>query len=195
MNQSNSTLEKSSPTQTCILPCGPLEVRCLWCGDRFRHEVLLTDSVDGRPLLSSIEGSDQDSWPDSPPFQQIVRERIDGTLDTLLGVGMSGRSHWSCSIHYDSVLERIQFDIACRYASKPEFLGSTYRSYLPSVCIDEKRGQWGMSEKLLELEVIDEFSALTTSTSDSLRIRATDFSEKFPATSRWVYTLRWKSVH
>lgn len=85
--------------------------------------------VDDTPCLiwRSVEGSAAESWPSSPPLQELVCENVSaGGRPVLLGVGMSGRSHWSATIEGDAMTEAIAFDIACRAAQRPERLASTY---------------------------------------------------------------------
>ncbi len=99
--------------------------------DRFGHCIKFIsseNSVDISPnavLLSTVEGSDVQPWPPSPPLQDYsIEQRNDKTL--LLAVGMAGRSHWSASIAADLKNHCLEFDMACRIKSPPEFIGTTY---------------------------------------------------------------------
>lgn len=105
------------------LPDQSLQVEFTWRGDRFAHEIILPA---GTPV-ASIEGDTDDSWPPSPPVQQLSKERI-GDADALLGVGAAGRSHWSLSVEIVGDLnhQAFKFDLACRAKGEAEFLGSTY---------------------------------------------------------------------
>lgn len=102
-------------------------------GDRWVHSIYLKVQDEQISLLHSIDGTDQDPWPPSPPWQQIVQERLnDSSLprDVLLGVGQSGSGHWSLVVEElsrESSRSMIRFDTACRARSDHEFLGSQYR--------------------------------------------------------------------
>ncbi len=98
--------------------------------DRFGHELQWLH--DGRcvPLLRSHDGLHGD-WPTSPPLQQVSLERhADG--DVVLGVGMSGRNHWSASFQLDSQSKfTVLVQVACRLNEAlglaDPWLRSTYR--------------------------------------------------------------------
>ncbi len=102
---------------------GRLIVEFVWNGDRFSQQFRLDRVVVG----SSIEGDSHQSWPISPPIQQLSLEVINGQ-SMVLGVGGAGRSHWSISAspcRQDPAA--IRFDLACRCKEAAEFLGSSYR--------------------------------------------------------------------
>lgn len=127
-----------------------------WCvrfehrGDRYAHEILF--GADGRQqvVYASIEGTPEDDWPASPPFQSLHFEhRPDGTQLALL-VGMAGKSHWSASIELNASDRSLVFDVACRVRGSAGPLGSHYRATgtlaRPSFEIDERAG----SARLIE---------------------------------------------
>lgn len=124
----NGTLSLND-TQDRTLEAGPLRVRFTWQGDRFAHEVSVERDGTWQPVLVSVEGTPEDDWPPSPPFQSLhIEEREDGRTLALL-VGMAGKSHWSASIEIDAAARAVLFDVACRLrapAAGP--LGSTYQS-------------------------------------------------------------------
>jgi hypothetical protein len=95
--------------------------------DRFSHKLLIECNGEWSVVLESIEGTDEDKWPPSPPLQQIVAEPIgkDGSL-VLLGVGLSGTGHWSISVD-ENEAGGMLMDIACRVSGDHGFLGSTWR--------------------------------------------------------------------
>lgn len=109
------------------LQAGDLKVAFFKLCDRFSHRVLVKHDENWSVVLESIEGSDQESWPASPPFQQIVGEPIgkDGRM-VLLGVGLSGTGHWSVSVD-ENDSGAIVFDVACRVSGDFGFLGSTWK--------------------------------------------------------------------
>lgn len=79
------------------------------------------------PLLESVEGTEQEPWPPSPPMQQMVEESFaPGASPVLLGVGLSGNGHWSTAI--ETQHERLlKFDIACKNSKSASSFGSEYR--------------------------------------------------------------------
>ena len=83
------------------------------------------------PLLESVEGSQEEPWPTSPPMQQVVEECFTpGAAPVLLGVGLSGNGHWSTAIEsLDS--KRLKFDVACKNSKNAAWLGSQYRFLVP----------------------------------------------------------------
>ncbi|MFN7878181.1 MAG: hypothetical protein ACK5PB_22880 [Pirellula sp.] len=109
------------------LQVGGLKIEFVKVGDRFSHK--LTVERDGlwSTILESIEGTDEENWPASPPLQQIVAEPIgkDGRL-VLLGVGLSGTGHWSISVD-ENGSGGLLLDVACRVSGEHGFLGSTWR--------------------------------------------------------------------
>jgi hypothetical protein len=79
-------------------------------------------------LLESCEGQSSDTWPDSPPLQQLLIEPRGAAGHVALLVGMAGRSHWSLSI--EPLVDRVgfRFDAACRLSGPPEWLGHVWRA-------------------------------------------------------------------
>ena len=131
----NSNSSESSANELSYDDCiagdhptsGQLVARCYSAGDRTGHCIWWLE--DGKPylILKSIEGTSDQAWPESSPFQQIVCENVGaGGKPVLLGVGMAGKAHWSATIEGDLMTEAIAMDIACRTAAVPERLGSAY---------------------------------------------------------------------
>ncbi len=109
------------------LSSGALSVRYSKLRDRLSHTIGIGVGDDYLPLLESIEGSEEQPWPESPPMQQMVKECFTpGTSPVLLGVGMSGNGHWSTAIKSPHD-EQLKFDIACKNSKSSTFLGSQYR--------------------------------------------------------------------
>ncbi|HUP80323.1 MAG TPA: hypothetical protein VM260_17340 [Pirellula sp.] len=109
------------------LSSGALSVCYSKLQDRLSHTIGIGDGDAYIALLESIEGSEEQPWPESPPMQQMVEEGFTpGTSPVLLGVGMSGNGHWSTAIEslHD---EQLKFDIACKNSKSSTFLGSQYR--------------------------------------------------------------------
>lgn len=96
-------------------------------GDRFAHRIEVRDeqSQAWGAALESREGTDEEPWPPSPPFQQLhVEHRKEG--DVVLLVGMAGRSHWSAAVDVSPDGRALRFDVAVRVQSSDESLGSGY---------------------------------------------------------------------
>ena len=116
-----------SRTNTICLSAGALRVRYSKLRDRQSHIIGIAVGEAYVPLLESIEGSEEQPWPESPPMQQMVEECFTpGTSPVLLGVGMSGNGHWSTAIEsrHD---QQLKFDIACKNSKSSTFFGSQYR--------------------------------------------------------------------
>ena len=116
-----------SRTNTICLSAGALRVRYSKLRDRQSHIIGIAVGESYLPLLESIEGSEEQPWPESPPMQQMVEECFTpGTRPVLLGVGMSGNGHWSTAIESQRD-QQLKFDIACKNSKSSTFFGSTYR--------------------------------------------------------------------
>lgn len=104
-----------------------MRIRFVPCGDRLRHivEVLVGEKI--YTLFESVEGDSTDEWPPSPPLQDgDITSRDDWTRIALL-VGMAGASHWSMSVELAPAGDELCFDAACRHATAPGRLLSSYR--------------------------------------------------------------------
>jgi hypothetical protein len=107
-----------------------LRVTFFWRVDRYAHRIERIEGGVAVPLIESIEGSDLDRWPPSPPLQQLSMETLpDGRAVALL-VGMAGSSHWSMTAEREANETSLLFDVACRIKEDGAILGSTYRSLL-----------------------------------------------------------------
>ncbi|MFV1964809.1 MAG: hypothetical protein ACC628_05260 [Pirellulaceae bacterium] len=99
--------------------------------DRIAHTLGLRHGGIDRPLLTSLERTGEESWPSSPPLQQVSVESLpDGRRAAFL-VGMAGRSHWSLSIAEGACGQDWLFDVACRVQQNPVWLGSSYHALVP----------------------------------------------------------------
>lgn len=108
------------------LSAGALSVRYFKLRDRLSHTIGIGDGDSYLPLLESIEGSEEEPWPASPPMQQMVEECFrPGTSPVLLGVGLSGNGHWSTAIESQNN-HLLKFDIACKNSKLSTFFGSQY---------------------------------------------------------------------
>lgn len=103
---------------------GRLRVEFHFQCDRFIQQLF----VDSLRVGTSIEGDPEETWPSSPPLQQLSLEEIDGSK-AILGVGAAGKGHWSISVESDvpgQGPDGIRFDLACQSGERPAFLGSSY---------------------------------------------------------------------
>ncbi len=106
---------------------GSLCVQSYRDNDRIAHRIgWILDDGQFYEALRSVEGTNAEDWPMSPPVQQLVQETIHRNAPpVLLGVGMSGTGHWSAAIESKAPAS-ILFDIACRNGKPAQWLGSTY---------------------------------------------------------------------
>jgi hypothetical protein len=102
-----------------------------WRGDRYGHRILGVWADRTIPLLESVEGDEKNSWPPSPPFQQVHRELRpgEGVGAVLLATGMADGSFWSGSFFgtRDIRWALLQISVACRFKKPPIWLGITYQ--------------------------------------------------------------------
>lgn len=142
--------------------------------DRYHHRIV---AADGTPLLTSIEGNDQDDWPPSPPLQQLSIEEIRPGVEVALLVGMAGKSHWSVSIEPQLDHPGFIFDVACRIAQSPTCLGSRYDLHASDATP-------------VQLTGLDVGHAATQVDSGSARWTvAPDDNDKPGTTVRWKYSI------
>ena len=90
-----------------------LEIEFTWADDRFGHDVFFLHENERAKFLSSVEGTTSDTWPPSPPLQQISEQSIAGDR-AIMGVGMAGHSHWSASFLLKN--EEGQLTLLCELA-------------------------------------------------------------------------------
>jgi hypothetical protein len=87
-------------------------------GDRWSHMIERLVDADWHAILTSFEGVAGDNRPPSPALQELELQD-----ESALGVGMSGRNHWSMSV--TARAGELTFDIACRLREEAS-VGSTY---------------------------------------------------------------------
>ncbi len=117
---------------------GRLSVEFRWQEDRFTQRILL----DGREVARSVEGDASQSWPPSPPLQQLSLERIHG-VETILAVGAAGQTHFSLSAAIDGIggaAPSVRFDLAARCKAESAPIQSTYR-IADSITVEVERGE------------------------------------------------------
>ncbi len=90
-----------------------LEARFLWRKDRFVHRLVLVTPDAESTILQSVEGTDQEDFPPSPPLQDMSVERRVGS-QVALGVGMAGSAMWSLSVEAPTGTGDLLFEWACQ---------------------------------------------------------------------------------
>jgi hypothetical protein len=177
-------------SQSIITSSGRLRLTFNWFEDRFSHQVEWCDGDRDIVLLKSLEGNPDESWPLSPPFQQVEPHSIGDGTKSLLAIGLAGTSHWSASVEQvgKDRLEnesRIRIDVACRMKSRAPMLGSTYDYFEGASLQSTDRGLLLKSVPDVALQVAT--SGQITQSGRSLTIAPLQIPAENPATARWVY--------
>lgn len=109
---------------------GGLVVRFVWTHDRWGHVVAAESPAEAR--WASVEhegGSGEEAAPASPPLVEFAEvETPAGTA--AVAVGRWRGCHFSASILPEPDNAGVRFELACRTASPPEPLGSTYLAHV-----------------------------------------------------------------
>jgi hypothetical protein len=116
------------PPPPLTISIGLVTVTFVWTGDRWSHEVVIRDAGTWQSVEGSGTGTGDDRWPASPVLVELSAvETPRGPA--VLGVGRAGRSHFSASVAQDPDHPgQVRFEVACRLAEPPLWLGSTYAS-------------------------------------------------------------------
>jgi hypothetical protein len=173
------------------LTTNQLEIQCDRTTDRYSSKILANSGSGFHAVLRSIEGSNQDSAPPSPPIQQAVLDEIGTDQKAILGVGMSGKSHWSSSVHWDQAASQMVFDIACRCNENINWLGSSYECCEDSQVEMQPQGVLlrKHNQTIATLVALDH-CALSILDHRIQIIANLAGSEKLPRTIRWQYAIR-----
>ena len=171
--------------------CG-LRVAFDWQTDRYAHQLI--GLIDGNtiPLLASIEGSANERWPASPPFQQLsIEENAGGRIAFL--VGMAGQSHWSASVQVAVDQPRVEFDIACLTREPALHLGSVYRQEAAPSSVDTGRITFSLqndrSAKLMISSIENEPPSKLRSDRSQITISGGQLGTASSITHRWKYSI------
>ena len=154
-------------------------------GDRYAHKILRVDGTTERMLLTSLEGGADESWPPSPPLQQLHVEERPGGLVIAFLVGMAGSSHWSLSCSLDAESRRIEFDVAVRLKTVPGWLGSRYR-FAPGVAADQAGA---LVAESISMPLTTSAESLVAD--DSISFRPLGPLASVPTTARWQFGWSW----
>lgn len=94
-------------------------------GDRFAQRIEFGESA----WLEAVDEDDNasDSWPPSPPLQDVHLETRPGGQQLALMIGRAGTSHWSISCELTPAPSELLFDVACRIKEPATWLGSRYQ--------------------------------------------------------------------
>jgi len=174
-------------------PASHLRLQFDQSGDRWRHRWQLVDSTgQTTDVLTSIEGSDQDTFPASSALQEINLHELP-TGPALLGVGMAGKGHWSASYSVETSEGQalIKCDMACllkQLNADGQWLGSTY-SIGENVSVNQD-GSWvRFSENNLTFGLsADPAFASINVTNQKIEIVPTKFSDSKTVATRWLFS-------
>lgn len=181
--------------------------RVSWEGllDRHACSIAMRSRDEWIPLLRSYEGTSVDRWPPSPPLQQLVIDPGTG-VEVLLGVGMSGTSHWSLSYSTrssspnpspagDGVTdeESLCMEAACRLGQAVDgWLGS---QFLVAQGIELRQADglefWRRGERLAAMAGDHRSKVEWLGESSLLKISPQSWSQsRYPCTVQWGWLLQ-----
>ena len=149
-------------------------------GDRWGHVIVALDGERVTPLLVSVEGSNEQVWPPSPPLQSLSIERREAG-DVALLVGMAGRSHWSASV--EATKNELDFDVACKLIDFPEWLGSRYRLLNTPRFLEGPTLLWSLADLEVQLN-----SYCAYASADHIEITPSNPG----ALQRWRYAIEFR---
>ena len=170
------------------LSAGALSVRYSKLRDRLSHTIGIVVEDSFISLMESIEGSEAEPWPASPPMQQMVEECFTPSASpVLLGVGLSGNGHWSTAIETQRA-GHLKFDIACKNSKSSTWFGSQYR-LLPTIQASIRPTSVEVLVETARIELTASIGQLDYSDSER-RIRVSPISEPNSLqTHRWCYEI------
>ncbi len=160
-----------------LLTNGPLRLRFEKQGDRYAHVIEVLDANGWTPIAQSVEGTPDQTWPTSPPWQELTQEQHATSQQIIFTVGKAGTSHWSGSFS-KLTAGGIRCEIACRTSRAPHLIGTTYHSVLNN-----------LPEQLRitttpETQFVRETQQFT--------LKPISIPLQFPATLVWNYMLEWR---
>lgn len=172
-------------TEAALSAGDRLQLRFARRGDRWEHAIDFRAAGQLVWQLRSDEGTADDAWPPSPPFQSLeMHTQPDGRKFALL-VGMAGASHWSASVETDPAGERFVFDVACRIKFDPTWLGS---SYVISDVVGKENFRCAIETTAFG-ETPDNSRLSIETVGPRTVVCITDLSGSLPRTVRWKYAI------
>jgi hypothetical protein len=192
---SKNVIAKNEP----VLSAGRLQLRFAFRNDRFAHEIWAADGDDWRPVMSSVEGTPEQSWPPSAPLQTLhVEARSEGPIALL--VGMAGKCHWSASVELHAQRHQVRFELAARVRPPGSpWLGSTYQlaEGYRAVPVHGDRIELSASGGMhpgIAVQAAESGTLVELSNQDSVLIAAREILvADTAATIRWSYRLELSS--
>ena len=174
-----------------------IRLRFDWQEDRWAHHLIVPSELLETEIMSSVEGTPDQTWPPSAPLQDVSRHALEQG-EAILCVGMAGKSHWSASFSAQAHGQtcQIKADLAClQKAIAPNAqLGSTY-------LLDQNLSVTSTSrdrvELLLDNQDVVEIEALSGEGFDSsfelddrtLTIKPIETSANPKVATRWGFTI------
>jgi hypothetical protein len=107
-------LEVEQSAAASTLRSGNLQLSFHYDRDRWRHVLAIRGETGWETVLTSIEGSPEQTLPPSPSFQDLRLERIDSETGEFQLFGQAGQAVYSAAIRFDGKSQAISFDIAAR---------------------------------------------------------------------------------
>ena len=161
-----------------LLTNGPLRLRFEKQGDRYAQIIEVSDAHGWSPIARSVEGTADQTWPASPPWQELTQEHHATSQQLVFTVGKAGTAHWSGAF---SKLPAggIRCEIACRTSRTPQLVGTTYRSVLKDLPAQL------LIRTTPETQILREPREVT--------LKPASIPLQFPATLVWNYMLEWKA--
>lgn len=188
--------------ESILLDGGGMRIGFHWHRDRVAHTVGVLDGPRLDPFLASREGTPDELWPASPPFQEVHVEQHEGRQVALL-VGRAGQCHWSGSVEIDPEAAAVHFDIACRLkgamvrrSENDDLLPiarSAYQSMMTPTCDGEGTVRVANGCAVLAIASVaveDRSAPATMAVADSgFQIWIPPSIDPQPGTLRWRYTI------
>src|SRR5690242_15157141 len=80
-----------------LLTNGSLRLHFEKQGDRYAQEIEVLEAGHWTTLARSVEGTADQAWPASPPWQELTVEQRGPDQQIVFVVGKAGTAHWSGS--------------------------------------------------------------------------------------------------
>ena len=164
---------------------------------RFDSIVELLTARDGSraTVLGQLpdDSSVDQAWPPCPPVQECLNHS--GMENVLLTTGMAGKAHWSSAIESKESdgVAFIEWDVACRTSTRPEFLGSVWQvaSGASALITGDGVAKVDLAGESLMISAADGATIDVRQENERtlVVITCTDDSDELPRTFRWKYRI------